>query len=180
MEQNKELSFGDVCAQLGMQKETGIESVMNRITELKNAETSLKALQASFNELRIQKEGAEAQLTNVTNELADVKNQLQAYKDAEQAQRDAAIVQFIDNAIAENKIAADAKEKWVEMAKTNFELVQATLNTINPSEKISEKIANDPSNVENAEQGLTDAEKRMKDAVEAAVGKDFKFQTLAD
>ena len=180
MEQNKELSFGDVCAQLGMQKETGIESVMNRITELKNAETNLKALQASFNELRIQKEGAEAQLTNVTNELADVKNQLQAYKDAEQAQRDAAIVQFIDNAIAENKIAADAKEKWVEMAKTNFELVQANLNTINPSEKISEKIANDPSNVENAEQGLTDAEKRMKDAVEAAVGKDFKFQTLAD
>lgn len=180
MEQEKELAFGNVCAQLGMQKDSGIESVTNRITELKNAETNLQALQASYNELKIQKEGAEAQLTNVQNELADVKNQLQAYKDAEQAQHEAEIVQFIDNAIAENKIAADAKEKWVEMAKSNFEMVQATLNSIAPSVKISEKIANDPSNVENAEQGLTDAEKRMKDAVDAAVGKDFEFQKLSD
>ena len=96
------------------------------------------------------------------------------------AQKDAEIVAFIDNAIAENKITEDAKEKWVEMANTNFEMVQATLNSIAPSAKISKEIANDPANVENAEQGLTDAEKLMKAAVEAAVGKDFEFKTLQD
>ena len=53
-------------------------------------------------------------------------------------------------AIAENKITEDAKEKWVEMANTNFEMVQATLNSIAPSAKISKEIANDPANVENA------------------------------
>ena len=112
--------------------------------------------------------------------FANVKEQLQAYKDAEKAQKDAEIVAFIDNAIAENKITEDAKEKWVEMANTNFEMVQATLNSIAPSAKISKEIANDPANVENAEQGLTDAEKLMKAAVEAAVGKDFEFKTLQD
>ena len=180
MEQEKDLAFGNVCAQLGMQKDSALETVTNRISELKDCETQLQALQASFNELKIQKEGAEANLTNVKNELADVKEQLQAYKDAEKAQKDAEIVAFIDNAIAENKITEDAKEKWVEMANTNFEMVQATLNSIAPSAKISKEIANDPANVENAEQGLTDAEKLMKAAVEAAVGKDFEFKTLQD
>ena len=46
------------------------------------------------------------------------------------------------------------------------------------NDKISAKIANDPANIENAENQMTEAEKKMAKAVEAVVGPDFKFRTL--
>lgn len=138
----------------------------------------MKELQASFDALKIQKEGLDAQLTNVQNELKTVKDELKTYKDAETAQRQAAIEKFVDDAIAEGKINAEAKSKWVEMAQNNFEMVQATLNSIAKRDKISTQIATDPANVEAAKNNLTEAEKKMAEAVEAVVGKDFQFKTL--
>lgn len=177
-EKEQGFAFGSVCAQLGLTKESGISAVASRITALMNAETQMKQLQASLNETKIQKEGLEAQLTNVTNDLTAVKSDLQKYKDAEKAQRDSAIEQFIDNAISEGKISSDSKSKWIEMAQGNYETVQAALNSIPSREKISEKIAGDPSNVEAAKTNLKSAERKMAEALEAAVGKDFQFQTL--
>ena len=103
---------------------------------------------------------------------------MQNYKDAEEAKRKETIEQFVDNAIAEGKINSDAKTKWVEMAQNDFEMVQATLNSIPKRDKISAKIANDPANIENAENQMTEAEKKMAKAVEAVVGTDFQFKTL--
>ena len=97
---------------------------------------------------------------------------------AEEAKRKETIEQFVDNAIAEGKINSDAKTKWVEMAQNDFEMVQATLNSIPKRDKISAKIANDPANIENAENQMTEAEKKMAKAVEAVVGTDFQFKTL--
>lgn len=178
MEKEQEFAFGSVCSQLGLEKTSEVSAVVNRITALMNAEAKVKELQASHDALKIQKEGVEAQLANVQDELKTTKSELQAYKDAEKAQRDATIVQFIDNAIADGKISADAKSKWVDMAQNNFEMVQDTLNSIEKREKISQEIANDPTNVENAANGVTEAEKRMKAAVDEIVGPDFKFQSL--
>ena len=81
-------------------------------------------------------------------------------------------------AIAEGKINSDAKPKWVEMAQNDFEMVQATLNSIPKRDKISAEIANDPANIENAKNQMTEAEKKMAKAVEAVVGTDFQFKTL--
>ena len=64
------------------------------------------------------------------------------------------------------------------MAANNFEMVQETLNSIPKRDKISTEIANDPANVENAKNQITEAEKKMAKAVEAVVGPDFKFRTL--
>lgn len=178
MEKEQEFAFGSVCSQLGLEKTSEVSAVVNRITALMNAEAKVKELQASHDALKIQKEGVEAQLANVQDELKTTKSELQAYKDAEKAQRDATIVQFIDNAIADGKISADAKSKWVDMAQNNFEMVQDTLNSIEKREKISQEIANDPTNVENAANGVTEAEKRMQAAVDEIVGPDFKFQSL--
>lgn len=178
MEKEQEFAFGSVCAQLGLEKTAGIAEVVNCITKLKDLEKQLGSVRAEFNAMKIQKEGLDAQLTNVKNELTTVKAELQTYKDAEKAQHDAEITQFIDAAIADNKISAESKSKWVEMAQTNFEMVKNTLNSIEKQEKISQKIAEDPANIDNAANGLTEAQKRMQEAVAEVVGADFQFQKL--
>ena len=178
MDKEQEFAFGSVCAQLGLEKTSEVSAVITRIDALKNAENKAAEIQASYNALKIQKEGLDAQLTNVQNELTTVKNELKSYKDAEEAKRKETIEQFVDNAIAEGKINSDAKPKWVEMAQNDFEMVQATLNSIPKRDKISAEIANDPANIENAENQMTEAEKKMAKAVEAVVGTDFQFKTL--
>lgn len=178
MNEEQIFAFGSVCAQLGMDKGSDVANVVNRITALMDAEKKVKDIQNSFNELKIQKEGVDAQLSNVKNELEDVKNELKVYKDAEVAKRNEEIEAFIENAISDGKIDAGAKEKWVEMSQSNFEVVQDTLNSIPKREKISEKIASDEANVKNAKEDMTDAEKELSIKVEAAVGKDFEFKKL--
>lgn len=178
MTENQEFAFGSVCAQLGLEKTSDVTVVLNKVTSLQNAESKVAELQASLDELKIQKAGVDAQLTNAQDELKTVKDELQTYKDAEKAQRDVAIEQFVDAAINDGKIDATAKEKWVEMSQSNFDMVQATLNSIAKREKISEKIANDPANVDDAAHDMTEAEKELAQKVEAAVGKDFQFKKL--
>lgn len=178
MDKEQEFAFGSVCAQLGLEKDSEVSTVITRIDALKNAEKKAREIQASYDSLKIQKEGVDAQLTNVQNELTTVKEELQNYKDAEEAQHKADIEQFVENAISEGKISPNAKSKWVEMAANNFEMVQETLNSIPKRDKISTEIANDPANVENAKNQITEAEKKMAKAVEAVVGPDFKFRTL--
>ncbi len=178
MEKEQEFAFGSVCAQLGLEKTAGIADVVNCISKLKESEDKLTDVQAKFDAMKIEKEGLNAKLTNAQNELTSVKAELQTYKDAEKAQHDAEITQFVDAAIADNKITAESKSMWVEMAQTNFEMVKNTLNSIEKQEKLSKQIAEDPANINNAADGLTEAEKRMQKAVAEVVGDDFKFQTL--
>lgn len=178
MEKEQEIAFGSVCAQLGLETTAGIADVVNSINTLKNTAKQLAEVQGAYDALKIQKEGLDAQLTNVKAELTTVKAELQTYKDAEKAQHDAEIAQFVDAAIADGKIKSEAKSMWVEMAQTNFEMVKDTLNSIDKQEKISEKIAGDPANVQAAANGLTEAEKRMQAAVAEIVGADFQFNKL--
>ena len=167
-----------MCAQLGLETTAGIADVVNSINALKKTAKELKDVQGAYDALKIQKEGLDAQLTNVKDELTSVKAELQSYKDAEKAQHDAEITQFVDAAIADGKIKAEAKSMWVEMAQNNFEMVKDTLNSIDKQDKISAKIAGDPANVEDAAKGMTEAERRMQNAVAEIVGEDFQFNTL--
>lgn len=178
MAKEQENAFGSVYAQLGLKETADISEVVNSINTLKDSVNKLAEVQSAFDAMKIQKEGLDAKLTNVQNELNDVKAQLQTYKEAEKAQRDAEINQFVDAAINDNKIKPESKSMWVEMAQTNFEMVQNTLNSIDKQDKISEKIAQDPANVDAAKTGMEEAEKRMQAAVTAAVGEDFEFAHL--
>lgn len=178
MEKEQNFAFGSVCAQLGLDKTSEVSAVINRITALMNAENKVKEVQASLDALQIQKAGVDQELANVKNELSAAQSELKNYKDAEKAKRDAEIEAFVESAVNDGKIDKDSKAKWVEMAQTNFEMVKSTLNSIAKRDKISEKIANDPANVDAAKDGLTEAERRMAENVQAAVGKDFQFKTL--
>lgn len=57
------------------------------------------------------------------------------------------------------------------MAHNDFETVKATLDSIQAREKITETIAKDPTNVSKKEETLKTVEDKMKEDVEAVVGK---------
>ena len=64
------------------------------------------------------------------------------------------------------KIKPESKEQWVEMAHSNLETVKATLDSITGREKISEEIATDPANIDNAKDNLTEAQKKLQAEIE--------------
>lgn len=180
-EMNKEqdvFAFGSVCAQLGLPKDSEVADVVNQLTELKNAKEQLKTVQASYDALKIEKAGVETELNNKNEELASVKNQLKVYQDAESAAKDAEIESLIDAAVKAGKIKPESKEQWVEMAHSNLETVKATLDSITGREKISEQIATDPANIDNAKDNLTEAQKKLQAEIEARIAPDFQFNTL--
>lgn len=180
-EMNKEqdvFAFGSVCAQLGLPKDSEVADVVNQLTELKNAKEQLKTVQASYDALKIEKAGVETELNNKNEELASVKNQLKVYQDAESAAKDAEIESLIDAAVKAGKIKPESKEQWVEMAHSNLETVRATLDSITGREKISEEIATDPANIDNAKDNLTEAQKKLQAEIEARIAPDFQFNTL--
>lgn len=175
MEQNETINFDTISAELGLPKDTQVTAVMARISELVKAEGTLAEVRGELTATKIKLEGKEADLANANKELGEVKAELQVYKDAEAAAREAEIVAVVDDAITAGKIEASAKDAWITMAKADFETVKATLGSIQAREKITEVIAQEPTNVENIEKTLTDVEAQMEAKVKAHLG-DVKFE----
>ena len=167
----QDVNYGAVCAQIGLSTDVPVIQVSSRITELLKAESDLKNVQSQLEDLRIQYQGKEAEVKNIGDELAEAKASLKAYQDAEKAAIEAEIANTVQAAIEAGKIEESAKESWVAMAKTNFEMVKATLNSIPGRDKISKEIANDPENINDVQDALKTAEEKMAQKVSAVVGK---------
>lgn len=170
MEKNETINFDTISAKLGLAKDTQATAIEARITELIHAEASLKEVKSELTATKIKLEGKEADLVNVNKELRETKAELQVYKDAEVAAREAEISSVVDDAIKAGKIEASAKDAWITMANADFETVKTTLGSIQAREKITEVIAQDPTNVESIEETLTDVEAQMKEKVKAHLG----------
>lgn len=171
MEENENVSFGAVAAQLGFPADTPLTSVANRVSELLKAESNLKDIQDKFDALTIQYTAKEAEVKNLQDELKEVKASLQTYQDAEKAAFEAQIGRTIQDAIDSGKIEASAKDNWIEMAHKNFDMVKSVLASIQGREKITDEIANDPENVKRVQDELKTAEERMAAEVEKVLGK---------
>lgn len=171
IEMENNVNYGTVCAQIGLSADVPVAQVSSRITELLKAESDLKNVNSQLNDLRIQYQGKEAEVKNMTDKLAEVEASLKKYQDAEKAALEAEIANTVQAAIEAGKIDESAKESWVAMAKTNFEMVKATLNSIPGRDKISKEIANDPENISDVQDALKTAEEKMAEKVNAVVGK---------
>jgi ATP-dependent protease ClpP protease subunit len=178
MEEKEKFSFSAVAAQLGFAENTPVTGVTNRITELLGKETELAGVKDDLSKLQIQYKGKETEVTNLQTSLDTVKAELQTYKKAEQAIKDQEITAMVEAAINEGKIEKTSKESWIAMAKNNLDLTKSTLASIPAREKISDKIASDPENVQNAQKTLTEVELKVAEKVGDVVGKDFKLQTF--
>lgn len=174
----KELTFDSVCAQIGIDKAAPVANVSSRVAELVKAETDLASVKAELEQQKIQLKGKEAEVANLTEQINEAKASLKVYQDAEVAAKSAKIEAMVDTAIKDGKISADSKAEWIEMANTNLPMVEKTLAAISPREVITEKIANDPANIEAAAKTITDAEAEVQAKLNAAIGKEFKFSTF--
>lgn len=171
MEKNENQNFDAISAQLGFSKDAQMTAISARIANLIKAETDLKDIQAKYTALEIKYKGKETEVANMKSELDEVKAKLKGYQDAEKAAFEAEVVAMIDAAISAGKIEDSSKDAWMKMAHNDFETVKATLDSIQAREKITETIAKDPTNVSKKEETLKTVEDKMKEDVEAVVGK---------
>lgn len=180
MNEEKTLSpeYNAVVASLGMQERHEVKDVLSRITELAGVEAKLAEANKALNDAKTVIAGKDAAIGNLQKDLDGVTARLQAYEQKEAEAKTNAIQAFLQQAVDEGKIEADAVAGWKQMAETNFELVQSTIASIPAREKISEQIATDPDNAKAAANALKSAEQKMAEQVEAVVGKDFEFKKL--
>lgn len=180
MNEEKNLSpeYSAVIASLGMQEKHEVKDVLSRITELTAVEARLADTQKALSDAQTVIAGKDATIGNLQKDLDGVTSRLQKYEKQEADQKAAAIQSFLKKAADEGKIEAATIPSWVEMAGTNFELVQSTINSIPAREKISEEIATDPANAQAAAAAMKSAEEKLAEKVTAVVGEKFEFKKL--
>ncbi len=171
-----EKDFKEIVAQLGLKDDATMIAVSAKVGELLKAKSDLADLQSKHSELEIKFTGKETEVSNLKGELTTVKAELQKYKDAEAAALKAEIESVVDAAVAAGKITSEAKESWIQMAQNNFETVKSTLDSIEGRKVVSEQIAGDPKNQQNAQDALTEAEKQMQEKVTKVVGENFQLK----
>ena len=180
MNEEKTLSpeYSAVVASLGMQEKNEVKDVLSRISELTGVEARLAEANKALSDAKTVIAGKDATIGNLQKDLDSVTARLQVYEQKEADAKASAIQSFLQKAVDEGKIEADAVPGWKEMAATNFQLVQDTIGSIPAREKISEQIATDPDNAKAAADALKSAGQKMAEQVEAVVGKDFAFKKL--
>lgn len=180
MNEEKNLSpeYSAVIASLGMQEKHEVKDVLSRVTELMAVEARLADTKKALSDAQTVIAGKDATIGNLQKDLEGVTSRLQKYEQQEADQKAAAIQSFLKKAADEGKIEAATIPNWTEMAGTNFELVQNTINSIPAREKISEEIAADPANVQAAAAAMKSAEEKMAEKVSAVVGEKFEFRKL--
>lgn len=180
MNEEKTLSpeYSAVIASLGMQEKHEVKDVLSRITELTGVEARLTDTTKALSDAQTVIAGKDATIGNLQKDLEGVTARLQKYEKQEADQKAAAIQSFLQKAADDGKIEASTIPSWVEMAATNFELVQSTINSVPAREKISEEIASDPANALAAAAAMKSAEEKLAEKVTAVVGEKFEFKTL--
>ena len=184
MEENENnISFAAVSAQLGFQSGAKIADVTSRIVKMQEAEAKVKDLtkcleetKNSLSEMQIKLTGKETELKNVNTELSGVKAELQKYQDAEKAKLEAEKNSVIEAAVNAGKIEASDKENWMKMADANFELVKNTLGAIPARQKITEEISGNAQNIRQAQEGKTKAELDLESKVKDVLKEEIELK----
>lgn len=176
METNEK--FAAIAMQLGLSEgETGAK-VSERIADLLNSEKRLASLKAEFDALKIEATGKDTALQNANEALKKINAELQVYKDEEEAAHERAVQTMVQDAVDAGKIDESAKASWVEMAKTNFEVVKNTLASIPAREVITKAIAISDDNRNTIDSTMQEVEAEIKKKVEATVGKGFQLKSF--
>lgn len=172
------------AALLGLAGEkANVESVSAKINELKAKADKFDGVKATLDETQknlkttqVELEGAKASVKNLTADLESAKAELKSFHDAEEIARIAKINNLIDGAINECKLDKSERDKWVELAQANFDLVETAIAKIPGRDKISSTIAKE--NNDAAQKGTMSPEAEIQARVDAVVGKDFKYRSL--
>lgn len=177
-EKQIDFNYAAVSAALGFQEKATTADVMNRIHALAGVENKLSEAIAKVNNLEIEKAGVQAKLEQAETNIETIQSQLDKYHQAEKEARNAKILELVTNAIDEGKIKAEARESWVQMAEANFDIAKATIESIPGKDKISDKIATDPGNVNANIANKKTPEEQIQERINEVLGEDFKFKSM--
>lgn len=172
------------AALLGMTGEKAtVETVSAQINSLKAQVEKYDTLKAAYDKVhkecevaQTELEGAKASVKNLTADLEKANAALNSYKEAEVIALTQKIEALVDEAIASCKIDKESKDKWVEMAQNNFELVESTLNSIPARQDISKQISDGEQ--KEAQAGMKSEMEKMQAEVDKVVGENFQFRKL--
>jgi archaellum component FlaC len=173
-----------VAAQLGFTGEKATsENVSARIKELLGVEAKYNDLKLEFETksqaltaAETKNKGLETSVQNLQKNYDEVKSKLDVFEKAAAEKAKLEIEAMVDEAIAAGKIEKESRDTWISQAQANLELTKNVLGSIPARVQISKQISKDPNNVNAAEKGMTTAEQKVEEKVQAAVGKDFKFR----
>ena len=177
-ENSNSIPFTAVAATLGLNETSEVKDVLARINALISTEAKLKETEKTLADTKTVLAGKEATIVNLQKDLSTATTSLSAYVAKEKQERETKINAMIEAAITAGKITAETKEGWIKMAEDNVELVECTLAGIPEREKISEKIATDPNNIEAAKDATKGVEAKMAEQVTQVVGENFEFKSL--
>lgn len=170
--------YSAVAASLGFKDGCEVKDVMARISELLGVETRLKEAGQALKDAQTVMAGKDAAISNLQKDNAELTGSLNVYRNKEAQETSQKIENLIDAAINEGKIDKSSKTQWVEMAASNYGLVENTLASIPASEQISQEIAKDAANIRAAAKGEKTEEELLAEKVNAVVGENFKFGTI--
>lgn len=168
------LNMGDATEAAVTAKITGLKDIEAKYGE---SQKQLKEVNNQLATVKTELEGAKASVKNLTENLDKTKAELKVYKDAEAAAHKAKVEALVDEAIKACKINKEARESWISMAEANYETAKQALDSIPAREDIPGAIAQQADNKQDAEKGMTEEQRKALAAIDALVGKDFKYRT---
>lgn len=178
--ENQKLGF--IVASLGLPQDSDADAIVASLNKMKSSNDELvkanKELENVKAELESKILGHETSIANLKSTVASQKTVIDEFEAKEQAKKDAEIEALVDNAIKDGKITEESKETWVTMAKSNFELAQGTLNSIEAKKSINEQIKEDSSGVKDAEDAKFKAEKTLSKKIEESPEFQAKMASL--
>lgn len=182
---NEELKL--VCSQLGLAETAKMADVSAKLIELNGVQakldkvnTELKTCKAELETVKTQLAGEKTAKDNLQANLDKAQAALKVFEDKEAAEKDAQVNALVEDAVKAGKIAKDAAEQWKAMAKSNFEMVKATLASIPAREKISEQVNNTKEAKAAIEHDTKTEEQKVAETVKALVGDDFHMKKFAE
>lgn len=180
MNEEKTLSpeYAAVAASLGMKDSYQVKDVMARISELIVVEAKLNEAQQANKDAQTVIAGKDATIQNLQNNVAELTSSLDVYRKKETDEQKARIETLVEAAVTDGKLDKADKEKWIEMATSNYTLAESILASIPVREQITKEIAKDPANVQAAAQAAKTTEQELSEKVSAVVGKDFEFRKM--
>ena len=156
--------------------QAGIKELKAKADGFDSMKAELDKVKANLQEASTKLAGAEAAKNNLQKDLDKVNAALKDYRKKEEDEKNASILALVEEAINSCKINKEAKDSWIEMAKANFDLTKATLDSIPARKQISKEIANEQT--EEVKDGLKTTEEEMKEMVAKVVGENFQFRHL--
>jgi hypothetical protein len=177
-EKNIPPEYAAVAATLGFKDNFEVKDILARVSALVAVEAKLTETAKALGDAQTVIAGRDATISNLQKNNEELTASLKTYQDREETDRKAKIEQLVEAAITDGRIDKSTKAQWVEMAGSNYDLVEKTLNSIPVPDKISKEIAADPENVQAAADAAKTAEEKIAEKVTAVVGKNFEFKKI--